>query len=136
MLRKLDPISLLRIGQAIEYPPRGEEMKPEVVHNSENCRPRLVEGLTDTAGGRMRLLLMKSEKCVTKIALRGPFWPLVILNSLPACSKSRCPRLDSPNAQCILAINLFKFGDDLCVHFPAKRIVSNHGSLLKQEGHS
>jgi hypothetical protein len=31
---------------------------------------------------------------------------------------------------------LFRFGDDLCVHFPAKTIVSNHGSLLKQEGYS
>jgi hypothetical protein len=33
-------------------------------------------------------------------------------------------------------ITLFKSGDDLCAHFPAKTIVSNHGSLLKQEGHS
>jgi hypothetical protein len=38
MLRKLDPIGLLHIGQAMEYPPRGEETKPEVVGNRENCR--------------------------------------------------------------------------------------------------
>jgi hypothetical protein len=31
---------------------------------------------------------------------------------------------------------LFKFGDDLCIRFPAKTIVSNRGSLLEQEGHS
>jgi hypothetical protein len=31
MLRKLDPVGLLRIGQAMEYPPRGEETKPDVV---------------------------------------------------------------------------------------------------------
>jgi hypothetical protein len=33
-------------------------------------------------------------------------------------------------------ITLFKFGDDLCVRFPAKTIVSNHESLLEQEGQS
>jgi hypothetical protein len=31
---------------------------------------------------------------------------------------------------------LFKFGDDLWVRFPAKTIISNHASLLEQEGHS
>jgi hypothetical protein len=31
MLTKLDLIRFLRIGQAIEYPPWGEEKKPEVV---------------------------------------------------------------------------------------------------------
>jgi hypothetical protein len=81
----------------------------------------------------MRLLLKKSENCITKIVLRGPSWPLV---SLPACSKSRCPLLDSPKAQCIMVITWFKFDDDLCVRFPAKTIVSNHGSLLEQEGQS
>jgi hypothetical protein len=73
MLRKLDPIGPLRIEQAMGYPLRGEEMKPEVVQNSENCRPWRVEGLTHLAGGRMRLLLMKSENCITKIVLRGPY---------------------------------------------------------------
>jgi hypothetical protein len=33
-------------------------------------------------------------------------------------------------------ITLFKFGDDLCVRFPVKTTVSNHGSLLEQEGYS
>jgi hypothetical protein len=136
ILRKLDPIHLLRIGQAIGYPLRGEETKPEVVQNSENCRPWRVEGLADLAGGRMRLLLKKSENCIAKIVLRGRFWPVVIVDSLPACSKSRCPLLDSPKAQCILVITLFKFGDNLYVRFPAKTIVSNHGALLEQEGHS
>jgi hypothetical protein len=84
----------------------------------------------------MRLLLKKSENCITKIILRGPFWPLVILNSLPACSKSRYPLLDSPKAQCILVITLFKFCDDLCVRFPTTTIVLHHGSLLEQDGHS
>jgi hypothetical protein len=84
----------------------------------------------------MRLLLMKSENYITNIVVKGPFWPLVILVSLRACSKSRCPLLDRPKAQCILVITLFKFGDDLCVRFPAKTIVSNQGSLLEQEGHS
>jgi hypothetical protein len=84
----------------------------------------------------MSLLLKKSENCITRIVLRGPSWPLVILNSLLACSKSRCQLLDSPKVQCILVITLFKFGDDLCVRFPAKTIVSKHGSLLEQEGHS
>jgi hypothetical protein len=115
MLRKLDPIGLLRIGQAMRHPPRGEETKPEVVQNSENCRPWRAEGLTDPTGGRMRLLLKNSENCITKIVLRGPSWPLVILDSLTACSKSRCPLLDSPKAQCILVITWFKLGDDLCV---------------------
>jgi hypothetical protein len=136
MLRKLDPIRLLRIGQATGYPPRGEEMKPEVVQNSENCHPWRVEGLTDLAGGAMRLILNKSENCITKIVLMEPFWPLVILDSLSACSKSRCLLRDSPKAQCILVITLFKFGDDLCVRFPAKTRVSNHGSLLEQKDHS
>jgi hypothetical protein len=113
MLRKLDPIDLLRIGQAMGYPPRGEETKPEVVQKSENCRPWREEGLTDLAGGRMRLLLKKSENCITKIVLTGAFWPLVIPDSLPACSKSRCPLLNSPKAHCILVITLIKFGDDL-----------------------
>jgi hypothetical protein len=84
----------------------------------------------------MRLLLMNPENCITKIVVRGPSWPLVILDSLPACSKSRCPLLGSPKAHCILVITLFKFGDDLCVRFPAKTIVSKHGSLLEQEGDS
>jgi hypothetical protein len=95
-LRNLDPIGLLHIGQAMAYPPRGEETKPEVVQNSENCRPWRVEGLADLAGGRMRLLLKKPENCITKIVLMGPSWPLIILDSLTACSKSRCPLLDSP----------------------------------------
>jgi hypothetical protein len=82
------------------------------------------------------LLLNKSDNCITKIVLRAPFWSLVILDSLPACSKSRCQLLDNPKAQCILMIALFKFGDDLCVRFPVKTIVSNHGSLLEQEEHS
>jgi hypothetical protein len=68
----------------------------------------------------MRLLLKKSENCITKIILRARFWPLAILDSLTACSKSRCPPLDSPKAQCILVITLFKFGDDLCVRFLVK----------------
>jgi hypothetical protein len=135
MLRKLDPIGLLRTGQAMGYSPRDEETKPEVVQNSENCRPWRVEGVTDLAGGRMRLLLNKSENCITKIVLRELSWPLVILGSLPVRSKSRCPLLDSPKAQCILAITLFKFRNDLCVRFPAKTIVSNHRSMLEQEGH-
>jgi hypothetical protein len=84
----------------------------------------------------MRLLLEKPENGIIKIVLRGPSWPRVILDSLPAFSQSRCPLLDSPKAQCILVITLFKFGDDLCVRFPAKTIASNHGSLLEQEDHS
>jgi hypothetical protein len=108
MLRKLDSFGLLRIGQAMRYPPRGEETKPEVVQNSENCRPWRVEGLTDLAGGRMRLVLMKSENCITKIVLRGSLWTLVILDSLRACSKSHRSLLDSSKARCILAISLFK----------------------------
>jgi hypothetical protein len=84
----------------------------------------------------MRLLLKKSDNCITKIVLRGCSWPLVIFNSLPACSKSRCPFLENPKAQCMVVITAFKFGDDLCVRFSAKTIVSNHESLLKQEGHS
>jgi hypothetical protein len=84
----------------------------------------------------MRLPLKKSENCITKIVLRGPFWPLVILDSLPACSKSRCLLLDNLKGHCILVITLFKVGDDLCVRFPAKTIVLNYGSLLEQEGHS
>jgi hypothetical protein len=135
MLRKLDLIGFLRMRQAMRYPPRGEEAEPEVVQSWENCHPWRVEGPTDLAGGRMGLLLKKSENCITKIVLRGSFWLLVILDSLPTCSKSRCPLLDSPKAQCILVITLFKFGDDLCVWFPAQTIVLNHGSLLKQEGH-
>jgi hypothetical protein len=99
MLRKLDPISLLRIGEAMGYLPRGEEMKPEVVQNEENSRPWRVEDLIDLAGERMRLLLMKSENCITKIVPTAPSWPLVIVDSLTACSKSRCPLLDSPKAQ-------------------------------------
>jgi hypothetical protein len=39
MLRKLDPISPLRIGHAMEHLTRGEETKPEVIQNSENCLP-------------------------------------------------------------------------------------------------
>jgi hypothetical protein len=84
----------------------------------------------------MRLVLKKSENCITKIVLRGPFWTLVIRDSLPTCPKSRCPLLDSPKARCILVIALFKFGDNVCVPFPAKTLISNHGSLLEQEGHS
>jgi hypothetical protein len=71
MLRKLDLIGLLRIEQAIGYPPRGQETKPDIVQNSENCRPWPIEGLTDLAGGRMRLLLKKSENWITEIVLRG-----------------------------------------------------------------
>jgi hypothetical protein len=136
MLRKLDRIGLLRIGKAMDYPIRGDEAKSEVVQNSENCRRWRVKGLIDLAGGRMRLLLNKSKNCITKIVLRAPFWLLVILNSLPACSKSHCPLLDSPKAQCILVMTLFNFGDDLCVRCPAKTIVSNYGPVLEQEGHS
>jgi hypothetical protein len=33
-------------------------------------------------------------------------------------------------------ISMFKSGDDLCVRFPAKTIVSNRGSLLEQDVHS
>jgi hypothetical protein len=84
----------------------------------------------------MRLPLKKYDNCITKIVLSRAFWPLVILDSLPACWKSHCPLLDSPKAQCILVITSFKFGDDLCVCFPAKAIVSNRGSLLGQGGHS
>jgi hypothetical protein len=136
MLRKLDPIGLLSIGQAMGYPPWGEETKPKVVQNSENCCPWRVEGLIDIAGGRMKSLLEKSENCIITIVLRGPSWPLVILDSLPACSKSRCPLLDIPKAQHTLVITLFKFGDDLCVRSAAKKIVSNHGSLLERDDHS
>jgi hypothetical protein len=136
MLRKLDPIGLLCIGKVMVYPPQGEETKPDVIQNSVNCRSWRVEGLTDVAGGGMRLLLKKSENCITKIVLRGLSWLLVILGSLPVCSKSRCPLLDCPKAQCILVITLFTFRDNLCVRFPAMTIVSNHGSLLEQEGHS
>jgi hypothetical protein len=57
MLRKIDLIGLLGIGQAMKYAPRSAEMKPEVVQNSENCRPWPVESLIDLAGGRMRLFL-------------------------------------------------------------------------------
>jgi hypothetical protein len=32
----------------------------------------------------MSLLLKKSENYITNIILRGPFWPLVIIDSLPA----------------------------------------------------
>jgi hypothetical protein len=71
MLRNLDPIGLPLIGQATEYPHRGEETKPEVVQNSENGRPWRVHGLADLAGGRMRLVLKKYENCITKIVLRG-----------------------------------------------------------------
>jgi hypothetical protein len=136
ILTMLDPIGLLRIGQAMGYPPRGQETKADVVQNSENCSPWGMEGLTDLAGERMRLLLRKPENLITKIVLREPFWPLLILDSLSACSKSRCPFLDSPKAQCILVINLFKFGDDLCVRSPARTILSNRGSRLEQEKHS
>jgi hypothetical protein len=79
----------------------------------------------------MRLLLKKSENCITKIVLRGPSWPLVILDSLLACSNSHCPLLDRRKAQCILVITLFKLGDDFCICFPVKTIVSNLGSLLE-----
>jgi hypothetical protein len=136
MLRKFNPIGLLCIRQAMWYPPRGEEMKPEVVQNSENNHPWRVEGITDLAGGRMRLLLKKSENRITKIVLRVPSWPLVILDSLLTCSKSRCPFLGSPKVQWILVMTSFKFGDDFYACFPAKTIISNHGSPLEQEGHS
>jgi hypothetical protein len=136
MLRKPDPITLLYIGQEMGYPPRVEETKPEVVQNSENCRPWRVEDLTDLARRKMRLLLNKSENCIVKIVMRGPFWPLVILDSLPACSKSRCPLLHSPKAQCTLVITLFKFGGGLRVHFPAEKIVVLDGSLLDEVGDS
>jgi hypothetical protein len=88
MLRKVDPVGLLRIEQAKGSPSRGEETKPKVVQNSDNYRSWQVEGLTDLAGGRMRLILKKSENCLTKIVLRGLSWPLVILDSLPACEIS------------------------------------------------
>jgi hypothetical protein len=39
MLRKVDPFDLLLVGQAMECPHRGEEIKPEIFQNSENCRP-------------------------------------------------------------------------------------------------
>jgi hypothetical protein len=84
----------------------------------------------------MRFLLKKSENCPIKIVLRAPFWPLVILDSLPACSKSRCPLLDSRKARFILVTALFEFGDDLYIRFLVKTIVSNHGSLPEQESHS
>jgi hypothetical protein len=131
ILGKLDPIGLLRIGQTMGYPRRGEETKPEVVQNSENCRPLRVDGLTDLAEGIMKLLLKKSENCITNIVLRGPSWPLVILDNLPACSKSRRSPFHGPQAQWILVMTLFKFGDDLCVRFPVKTIALNHESLLE-----
>jgi hypothetical protein len=84
LLKKLDHIGPLRIGQAMGYPRWGEEAKPKVVQNSGNCRPWRVEGFTDPAGGRMRLVLKKPENCITKIVLKGPSWPLIILDSLPA----------------------------------------------------
>jgi hypothetical protein len=84
----------------------------------------------------MRLLLKKSENRMTKIVLRAPSWPPVILDSLSAGSKSCRSLLESPKAQCILVMTWFKFRDNLCVRFPAETIVSNHGSLLKQKGHS
>jgi hypothetical protein len=136
MLRKLDPIGIMRIGQAMGYPPRGEETKPEVLQNSENCRPWRVAGLTDLAGVRMRLFLKKSENCVTNIVFIAPSWLFVILDSCSAGAKSCYPLLDSPKAQCILMMTLFKFGDNLYVRFPAKTMVSNHGSLLEREGRS
>jgi hypothetical protein len=71
MLRKLDSIGLLCIRQAMACPPRGEETKPKVAQNSEKCCSWRVEGLTDLAGGRMRLLLKKPENCMTKIVLMG-----------------------------------------------------------------
>jgi hypothetical protein len=79
----------------------------------------------------MWFFLKKWENCIAKIVLKGPSWPLVVLGSLPPCSKSRCPLLDSQDAQCIL----FEIGDNLCIRFPAKTIVSNHGSLLEKGGH-
>jgi hypothetical protein len=103
------------------YPPRGEETKPEVIQNSENCRPWRVEGFVDLAGGRMRLLLNKHENCITKIVLREPSWPLVILDSVPACSKSHCPLLDSPKAQWILVITLFKLVTICAFAFPRRQ---------------
>jgi hypothetical protein len=84
----------------------------------------------------MKPLLKKSENCIAKIVLRGRSWPLVILDSLLTCSKSRSPLLHSPKEQCILVIILFKFGNDLCFPFPAKTMISNHGSLLEHKGHS
>jgi hypothetical protein len=96
MLRMLDPIGLLHVGQAMGSPPQGEETKPEIVQNSENCRPWRAEGFADLAGRRMRLLLKKSENCINKIVLMEPSWPLVILDSLPARLKSHRPILDSP----------------------------------------
>jgi hypothetical protein len=113
MLRKLGPIGLVLIRQAMVYPARGEETKPDVVQNSENLRPCQVEGLIDLSGGRIRLFLEKSKNCITKIVLKGLSWPLVTFDSLPASSKSRCPLLDSQEAHCILMITLFKLGDDL-----------------------
>jgi hypothetical protein len=73
MLKKLDPIGFLRIGKAMGYPRPSGETEPEVVQNSENCRPWRVEGLIDLAGGRMRLFLKKSENYITKIAVRDIF---------------------------------------------------------------
>jgi hypothetical protein len=61
----------------------------------------------------MRWLLTKSENCITKIVLMLSFWPLVIIASLAACPKSRCPLLDSPKEQCILLITLHKFAHEL-----------------------
>jgi hypothetical protein len=82
----------------------------------------------------MRLSLDKSENRTMKIVLRRPSWPLIILDSLPACSKSRCPLLDGPEAQCILVTTLSKLSDDFCVGLPAKTRVPDHGSLREKEG--
>jgi hypothetical protein len=90
----------------------------------------------DLAWGRTRLSLEKSENHTTKTVLRGLSWALVILASLPTCSKARCPFVDGPEAQCILVVTMFKFGDDLYVGLPAKTMVSNHGSLLEKESYS
>jgi hypothetical protein len=92
--------------------------------------------LTDLTGGRIRLSFEKSENCISKIILKGLSWPFIILDSLQAWSKSCCPLLDSAEAQCILVMTLFMFGDGLYVGLPAKTIVSNHGSLLEKEVHS
>jgi hypothetical protein len=75
MLRQFDPIGLLCIRHAMGYPRRGEETKPEVVQNSQNCRPWRQEGLADLVGGCMRLLPKKSENCITKIVMRAILAP-------------------------------------------------------------
>jgi hypothetical protein len=60
------------------------------------------------------------------------FQTFLRLNRLLATSKSRRPFLHC-HAENILLINLFVFGKDLCVHFLAKTILSDYGSLLEYQ---